>query len=290
MASSPSDFSSLRVEATRESEIALHARIRFKLAEALNTTDRPAWYESFAECGQTLDAGLWCIECHEWHELKHRCSMRWCPVCAWRITEKRKQQLRLWSSCVRNPMHLVLTQKNFEALTRSKLREHYKNLTKIRRHKLMSHVKGGCVSVELTNKSQGWHLHSHWLIDCDFVPMEKLAVAWGKLTGQEFGICKFNKMHGHSYVNEVCKYVCKSSELVKWEPEQILQFIESIRRTRFFFKFGSLVKATAEIKRTLAEIKVARPEKKCDHCGNESLAYIPDRGMSLDRKMKFISK
>ncbi len=284
--SSSQGFTELRVEATAESEKVFHRLIQGRLSDEIGI-NIPPWFRNFTECGSDSGASMWCMNCGEDHPLICKCSLKWCPLCNYRITLKRKEKMQVWSSRIQNPMHLVLTQRNFKDLTREKIREHYSNLTKIRRHKLMKHVKGGCTSVECTNKGEGWHLHSHWLIDCQFVPIEELSKAWGRLTGQEFAIVHFDKINGKDYVKEVCKYVVKSSEMVKWTGKDMLNFILSIRRSRFFFTFGSLRKEAASIKAILREMQIIKEGKKCDNCEEETLIYVPDRTMSSERKMKF---
>lgn len=230
---------------------------------------------------------MWCSCCGETKALVHRCSLKFCPVCAWRITEKRKLKLAAWSRCVKNPQHIVLTQRNFETLNRGKIREHYKNLTKIRRHQLFKQVRGGCCSVEITNKGEGWHLHSHWLVDAPFIDYAQLSIAWGNLCGQEFGIVHGKKITSAGYEKEILKYVCKPSELASWTGQQILDFILSIRRSRFFFAFGSLFKDRARIKAMIEEMKIEREKPLCTNCENEYFVYIPDKTMRTESRMKF---
>jgi hypothetical protein len=182
---------------------------------------------------------------------------------------------------VNNPQHLVLTQRNFKHLSPEKFREHRKNLVKIRRNKIWAEVKGGCTSVELTNKGEGWHLHSHSLIDARWIDAGKLAIEWGKLCGQEFGIVHRSKIDSIDYEKEICKYVVKPADLIKWRTCDLLEFIKSIHRNRFFFTFG-----------TMKNFKTLKQphEVKCDCCKETNTSeFMPAKNMTIDAKMKFMS-
>lgn len=232
-----------------------HETIRSKLDGLLHSSQ----FWNFSRCGDEL-LERQCRNCGQIEELKFRCNLKWCPRCQWRLTEKRIQVLRLWSQKIAQPKHLVLTQKNFSILTRSRIRSHTKALAKMRRTKSMEKVRGGCVSVEITNEQNGWHLHSHWLVDCRWLDMPAVSQAWGKLVGQEFAIVKVMDCRERSYLQEVTKYVCDGSEMAKWRPEHLLEFVTAIKGRRFFFAFGSLFHTQPEIRRALlAEKKTMEP-------------------------------
>jgi hypothetical protein len=242
-----------------------HECIRVKLDGLLESNQ----FQNFSRCGDdSLERTCRC--CGEIQRLKYRCNIKWCPRCQWRLTEKRKRVLQLWASRVTQPKHLVLTQKNFPVLTRKKIREHTRALARLRRAKAFARVKGGCVSVEITNENQGWHLHSHWLLDCRWLDMPSVSRAWAKLVGQEFAICKVMDVRERGYLQEVTKYVCDGSEMAKWDPNQLLEFVTAVRRQRFFFTFGTLFHQAAEVRRALMSER-GTPEP-CD-CGSDTFTY-----------------
>ena len=226
-------------------------------------------YENLKRCGQEKIYRT-CKCCGELEEFSYRCSLKFCPRCQWTISKEREKKIRVWAAHVKQPKHLVLTQRNFPILTRSKLREHLKNLQRFRRTKLFSSVKGGCVSVEITNEGRGWHLHSHWLCDVRFLDIVEISKTWGDITGQEFGICYIKDVRDKSFVQELLKYLVKGSELANWPAEQILEMVTAIRGTRFFFSFGSLFKQGKEIREQLKFMQ--KPKAKCD-CGNTDFIY-----------------
>lgn len=211
-----------------------------------------------------------CTACGDVETYPYRCSLKWCPRCNWRITQRRAELLRLWVKRITWPKHLVTTQRNFPVLTRHKLREHVQRLAKLRRKKVFRHVTGGCVSVEITNEGNGWHLHAHWLVNATWVDARALAVAWGKLIGQEFGIVKVIAANDKDYAAEVAKYVVEGNALMKWHPEELLQFVTAVRGVRFHFTFGELFKLARAIRAELNQNKP--PAKPCD-CGCDKFRF-----------------
>jgi len=236
-----------------------HETIRAKLDGRFQTTQ----FSNFARCGNESIYRT-CKSCRAVESFAYQCSIKWCPKCNWRITARRREILERWARRIEQPKHIVLTQKNFPILTRKALREHQKNLARIRRNEVFAAVKGGCLSIEITNEGNGWHLHSHWLVDARWVDSGKLAVEWGKLCGQSFGVVKVKDLRDEGYLREVSKYVVKGSEMATWPAEQIMEFVSAVKGRRFFFAFGTLFKQGAAIR---AEIKAEKePVRPCE-CG-----------------------
>jgi hypothetical protein len=146
-------------------------------------------FESLSKCG-VEDIFRTCKGCGNWKTFQWRCSLKFCPLCNWRIARKRAEMLNLWNFQIKQPKHIVVTQRNFPVLTRQKVRDFGRALAKLRRQKVWKDVKGGCVSTEITNEGRGWHLHAHILVEARWVDAGLLAVTWGKLVGQQFGIVK----------------------------------------------------------------------------------------------------
>jgi hypothetical protein len=144
------------------------------------------------------------------------------------------------------------------------------------------------MSLEVTNESNGWHLHAHCLVDVRWLDMSELARQWAQLLGQEFGIVKIKDCRGTDYVMEVAKYVAKGSELAKWSGEQLWEFINAIRGVRFFAAFGSLFHMSREIKAELAMQQAGQRECECGSCDyvieNELTATMADYRRKFKRK------
>lgn len=226
-------------------------------------------YENLKRCGQE-EFYRTCRDCGNWDRLYYRCSIKFCPRCNWRIARERAKLLQLWTFQIKQPKHVVLTMKNFEVLTRRSIRKFQKAFAKFRRTKLWSEVKGGCVSTEITNEGNGWHLHAHILADVRWLPADLLAIEWGKAVGQQFGIVKVKDARGKEYLGEVTKYVVKPAQLVSWDVEHIAEFIHAIKGVRFFATFGSMFAIRKEMKKVLDATKP--PPKPCE-CGSLNCYY-----------------
>jgi Replication protein len=262
-----------------------HETVRAKLS-GLNDTPQ---FWNFTRCGNE-DFFRTCRECHTVEKLKYRCNIKWCPRCQWKITDTRKKVLKIWATKIQQPKHLVLTQKNFPILTRRRLRLHTLALAKIRRKKCFDDVRGGCVSIEITNEGKNWHLHSHWLLDARWLDMAKVSRAWGKLVGQSFAIVKVKDCRNTEYLQEVSKYVVEGSELAKWPANQINEFVRAVKGLRFFFSFGSLLKMAPSIR---AELLSQKPPLKACECGCSDFIYEDATDhevrqiMAMHRKKRF---
>lgn len=248
-----------------------------------------AQLQNFAKCGKERVYKS-CVSCDEMTVHAYHCMIKWCPLCNWRITNRRRELLKQWLPSIAQPKHIVTTQRNTEQITREMIREHTRNLSKLRRSKVFANVKGGCVSVEITNESKGWHLHAHWLVEARWVDAQELARTWGQLVGQDFAIVKVIdarvkreggtiggegsplKQTGH-YQNELLKYVVKGSDLAKWSQSELYQFIGAVRSQRFFFAFGQLFK-TARALRAQAELDKP-PASPCE-CGCSAFIFTSD--------------
>lgn len=242
-------------------------------------------FGNFVRCGAEK-VFVTCRGCKDVETFDYQCNLKWCPRCQWRISERRKAVVGLWAGRITQPKHLVLTQRNFPILTRGKIRDHTRCLAKMRRAKCFKGVRGGCVTVEITNEGNGWHLHSHWLVDCDWFDMEEVSKAWGKLVGQEYAIVKVKDVRNKEYLNEVSKYVVTGSELAKWPAEHLLEFVSAVKGRRFFFPFGSLFHRGPEIRKELMETK--GPPRVCD-CGCDEFVYESELTAVLN-EIKFANR
>lgn len=246
-----------------------HQEVISKLAGRWQTNQ----FENLVRCGHEKLFRT-CRCCGAVETFEYRCDLKFCPRCQWRISKRREEKIRTWAQHIKQPKHLVLTQKNFPVLTKRVIRDHQKNLARFRRSKAFAEVRGGCVSVEITNEGNGWHLHSHWLLDVDWLDMVAVSKTWGELVGQSFAIVKVKDVRAKDFVHELCKYLAKGSEIASWAPDHIHQFVEAIRGRRFFFSFGALFKAGAKIREQLAFMK--RSPEPCE-CGSREFTFEDER-------------
>jgi hypothetical protein len=255
--------------------------VRVKLTGLLDTNQ----FWNFSRCGHE-DIFRTCENCGASESFSYRCNLKWCPRCQQRLGAARRNLISLWAKRITQPKHLVLTQKNFPVLTRKIIKWHTVQLAKIRRSKCFAMVKGGCVSTEITNEGNGWHLHAHMLIDCRWLDMEQVSLTWGKLVGQNFAIVKIKDVRETEYLQEICKYVVEGSELAKWQPHQINEFVRAIRGLRMFNSFGTLRELAPQIRQELFAQKPPSPICKCG-CGH---FIYEDEATSVSREIATLGK
>lgn len=241
--------------------------IRSKLFEFFGE-QRP---KKFFECGQHGGI-LICRNCDDTRELETHCSLKWCPRCQHRVVKERSKILSAWSQLQPQLKFVTLTQLNTTTLTRKQIRQLGQNVSSLRREKVFENVNGGCLSIEVTNGSAGWHLHAHALVNARWIDAGQLAVAWGKLVGQSFAVVKVKDAREIDYAKEVSKYVCKPASLAKWPANEIGEFITAVSNVRMFRTFGTFFAARETIAKKLEARK--EPSLICE-CGCDRFQFKP---------------
>lgn len=225
--------------------------------------------EHLAKCGKD-EWFRTCRGCGEVKKFHYRCNLKFCPKCNWRIARRRADILKAWTVIVKQPKHVVLTRRNTSMITRDLLRHTMRSFGKLRRQKEWKKATGGCVSMEVTNESKGWHVHLHVLVDARWICGGILAHRWAELMGQDFAIVKVQDAREHEYRNEVAKYVVKASEMCKWPADEIAAFIGASRGVKFFAPFGSLYKLQKSIR---AQLESEKPPPEPCPCGCLDFLY-----------------
>jgi hypothetical protein len=228
---------------------------------------------NFKRCGREF-LFRHCYQCRAVERQPYHCNLKWCPVCNWRITKQRREFLSRAAFELKQPKHVVLTMRNFPTLDRRKVREFTVALARLRRAKVFRDVQGGTYSIEITNEGRGWHLHAHLLVEARWVDAGALAIKWGKLLGQEFGIVKVKDARGVDYLVEVTKYVCKGSDLATWSGHEIFDFVAALRGVRCFGVFGRLFHMRKLLSPDRDQPRVG-PD--CGECGGGNFYWLDER-------------
>lgn len=212
-----------------------------------------------------------CTSCGLPHTFDFRCEKRFCPSCAVNLASERKATLEACQHLLRAPKHLTLTARNQERLV-PMVRLVLGGVRKFLRRTLCKNVRGGWASFEITNESRGWHVHAHLLIDVPFLPVHEVASVWASCVGQSYAIVNIKDARQKSYLQEVCKYTVKPTQLMQWPHADIVEFVRAIRARRLFVAFGHVAEASRNFR---ANRKMAGKRRWECHCGGIGLEPIP---------------
>jgi hypothetical protein len=232
-------------------------------------------------CG--LPMPLICTHCGGHKVVETQCRMRWCPACAWTISQKRLRRFSGAVQMMRWPAMVTLTRANCD--DPETVREFRKQWAKMRRRKLIAEkVKGGVVGIEVTNIGNGWHPHLHAIIDCRWLAIHtpepkpwdteevrkektehaqgELAWLWGSVCGQENSHVWVKRVRDMKALVYSLKYSVAGSDLLD-SPEPIGPLLRILQKTRLVSAFGSLHGRTREMDED------ERPAMVCECCGTE---------------------
>ena len=235
-----------------------------------------------ADC-HTIPSWLYCNGCHKAKSIWNRCEQKFCPVCQPRLAKERKQSVEWWTKEIPQPKHVVLTCRNTETITKSKVLAFKRNFQRLRRSRFCDNWEGGFYSLEVTNEGRGWHLHLHALVNSRFIDAQKLAILWGKIVGQEYAIVCVKDVRKTDYLAEVTKYACKGSQLASWSPKDIADFVDAFDGVRTFGVFGELYTKRQQFREWLDELQ--KDLGQCE-CGCSNLEVLSPDEMA-EREIKF---
>jgi hypothetical protein len=109
----------------------------------------------------------------------------------------------------------------------------------------------------------GWHVHFHVIVDCRFIPQQKLEREWAKLRGQSEAVVRVYDVRGRDYTAEVTKYVADGISMGNWPADKIGEFCDALTEERCFDTFGTLYKQRAEWTKAKEEIHADRDQCPC---------------------------
>jgi len=222
----------------------------------------------------TRQTGACCKSCDRTKFFWNRCDLRFCPLCARRLSRERKQQFQFWVNKIDRPKFLTLTIKNTPSLQGGIVivKSAWKSL---RRSVLFRNVRSGLWSLEVTNQGRGWHVHLHALLDSGYLPQEAIEVAWSKRVGQLKSIVDIRQKTGEAATREALKYCCKPEELAKWPIPLLLEYVDQTEGLRMFGVFGQLHSQRSEWTEFVKDLRAESSKCECG-CNAWRLLDPPD--------------
>ncbi len=233
-------------------------------------------------CGEVFE--MTSIACGHRLKIEKGCKKRWCPCCAPKLSAERIAKYSFGALMMKWPLAVTLTSSN-TLLAAGSIRAFRKALTKFRRTKLWGGtVKGGILSIEVTNTGKGWHVHAHLLLDCAWLSLttspprkgaskrqrasiqarahRELSAAWAACLGQASAVVWVERAWGKALL-ETIKYAVKPSTLLN-SKDPIAPIIREMHRLQLVNGFGTCYGLTKKWKNDAAE---QRGPCLCHECG-----------------------
>jgi hypothetical protein len=219
-----------------------------------------------------------CSCCGDRFDVPLYCGNRFCPVCCFSRSIRIRNRISWLCSNIElkrseSVKHITFTIPNQVDLAKM-IKHLVKSFRKLRHTDLWKkHVSGGAFVVEVTGKPGDWHGHIHSVVQCSYVPWEKLRDSWEKISGGK-GVW-ISRIPIKAAVLYLSKYLSKSSVA----ESDMFEVSQSLKGMRFFQPFGSWYHM---------DRKYPKPLKICSECNSGNsfcLAYELIGGYSTVRKL-----
>lgn len=149
---------------------------------------------------------------------------------------------------------------------------------RLRKNKSLPELKGGCYTIEVVPKEDGYHIHMHIIVDANFIAQKRLMAAWGEIIEILCPSVDIRDASGGAAAKYVSKYVTKGLGK-NATPAQFVDLWEAIRGSRLFALFGTWYRDAAKLE-TLMMGK-DKPQAVCPHCKAVGTCFDPRFGRQL---------
>lgn len=217
-------------------------------------------------------AYIYCACCGLKHEVTGRCRDRTCPDCRYRDFRRIFKGYRKAVRVMKSPKLLTLTLLNQPELVSGDVKRLRKAFIKLMKRKwYSSRVRGGLCSIEIKNEGRGWNIHMHILIDCDYLPQDRVSRDWLDLTGDSYIVDIRKAWSPAAGLSYILKYLTKSPS-VNGEADVYNSELKGLRLVQ---PFGSLYN----------QLKLEKSVMQCEDCGGISWMM----GWQIDRVFEDMS-
>ncbi len=224
-----------------------------------------------------------------------RCKKLICPDCAADRAARlsRQTELKIAEAMQTNSGKLcllTLTIKNTQTYEGGlvKLKKSFANFK--RKKVWKAHIKGyfGAFEHTYNSKTNDFHIHLHLIVlRGKFWSQSDISDAWREVTGDSFIVDIRQIKDIHKGVKEVCKYIVKSTDLMKMPDEKFKEVVEMKKGTRMFISGGCFYnvkldddadEADEGIFRQFSELKAGDP---CPFCKEELFDVFVNRSQHI---------
>jgi hypothetical protein len=199
-----------------------------------------------------------------------RCGLRVCPICSRKLAWERTLYIKAMIKKQKFPKFITLTMPRWTQGPAAGVTFLKKCFSKLRERKYWKNVKGGCYTVELKEKEDGWHIHIHIICDAAFLPYQQLFSEWRDLIGLKHAQTDIRALKGDEQIAYAAKYASKGADLYD-KPDATVRWYEATKGVRLWGTFGEWYNATID---ELLD-REATDDKKtvCPHCKEEGHAF-----------------
>lgn len=242
---------------------ASHMRRKEMIADELEKIHEYKAAAALREC-HTTEHLTGCTHCGASWWVTTKCRSRICPICAYKTAQLRAQIIQEMMIGLRHPKFITLTMPRWTGDPGEGIKHLRKAFARLRKSGGIPGLEGGCYAIEVIPKTDGWHIHMHLIVDCDYVPHKKLIVAWGIALGVKSPSVDVRDACGLNAAKYVAKYVTKSLD-PKDGPAAFAKLYQAIVGVRLFSLFGKWYKSPKMTEAWYASQDNART--KCPCCG-----------------------
>ncbi len=205
-----------------------------------------------------------CRHCgNRWWVMEH-CDLRCCPICAHKTAIRRSRAIMALAETAKAPKMLTLTMPRWQGKVRDGIKRLRNAIIELRKTNLLQRATAGAYTIELVPKKDGWHIHAHMIVDCEYIPFKKLVAAWSHCIKVKGAHCRVQGASAKAVQAYICKYACKAGADGLTE-QQIVDWYEATKGSRLWATWGKWFgKAAAAIVKAAAD---ARPQSACPYCG-----------------------
>ena len=181
---------------------------------------------------------LKCSVCGEVYPVLLNCGNRLCPICNKRrfavLFNRHKDFLQSFAPGVIKKIEFTL--KNDDDLERMLER------LEVCWRKLLAYGKkhwgwrGGFISIQTTNKGNGWHVHGHAFIEGDFVAQDEFSKVWLAITGDSYVVWIREVLDPANEFGYLVRYILKTDEVL---PEFQVEYNRVFKGRRLLRSFGT---------------------------------------------------
>lgn len=220
-----------------------------------------AWRHYFCgHCGFELDAPI-------------SCGDRFCNVCGWGPRLRARDRMSGLIAAARRLSPRPLRFVTLTTLDCHDLPDGVRAITAAFRRLRAScwwrnRVAGGIYVVEATAQPEGWHVHIHAIVQCDYLPQRSLSAKWKAITGAPIVYVQLVK-NGDAPVSYLTKYLSKAA----CPDARRRECAVGLRGARLFSPFGSW-----------HNIKISVPRRVCTCPSCHANDWVHDRLFSATHR------